>query len=312
MIRVGIVGGRGYVGGELIRLLVDHPNCQIAYVGSASLSGQLVTEHIDLSLDGNLVFQPLDASTMLNCGADIWILAQPNGEAAFWVEQLTDSGARFLDISYDHRLDPNWVYGLPERNRDQIRDARWVSNPGCYATATQLALVPALDWIADTPTAFGISGYSGAGKKPSERNDPARLANNLIPYSLVGHGHEIEISHHLQQAVNFIPHVAAFFRGISVTLNLPLRQSIDLETAVNLYQNHFASEPFVQVQQGIPEIRDVCETNQAIIGGFCIESTGKRLVVISVIDNLLKGAASQAIQNLNLMFNLDETLGLRI
>lgn len=310
MIRVGLVGGRGYVGSELLSLLDGHSEFEVAYVGSSTLAGQSVSENGELTLKNDLKFQPLDPQAMLKAEIDVWVLAQPNGKAAPWVEQLRTPTTRFLDVSYDFRFDKDWVYGLPEKNRASIKGARQVSNPGCYATSTQLALLPVLDHIAAAPTAFGVSGFSGAGKKPSERNSADRLADNLIPYSLVGHGHEKEISFQMGRPVNFIPHVAQFFRGISVTVNIPISSNAVQDSWLETYQEFYKNEPLVDICASIPEISQVRESPRAMIGGFQLDESGERLVVVSVIDNLQKGAASQAMQNLNLMFEFDETLGI--
>ena len=305
MIRIGLVGGRGYVGAELLRLLDRHPEFEIAWVGSSSRAGNPVFEPGRDQFQPDLYFQPLEPATMKAVHVDAWVLAQTNGQAATWVAALENDSVKFLDVSSDYRFDPDWVYGLPEKNRSLLRGADRVSNPGCYATATQLGLLPILDQIAAPPTAFGVSGFSGAGKTPSDRNDPRRLTDNLLPYALVGHGHEQEVSFHLGRPVHFVPHVAQFFRGISVTMHLSLNAPVDSSTALRIYRGYFESESIVDVVASIPEIADVRGTPRAIIGGFATDEVHRRLVVVSVLDNLLKGAASQAIQNLELMFETE-------
>ncbi len=305
MIRIGLIGGRGYVGAELLRLLDRHPKFEIAWVGSSSLAGNPVFEPGRDQLQPDLYFQPLEPATMKSVHVDAWVLAQTNGQAPSWVSALENETVKILDVSSDYRFDPDWVYGLPEKNRELLRGADRVSNPGCYATATQLGLLPVLDQIANPPTAFGVSGFSGAGKQSSDRNDRQRLLDNLLPYALVGHGHEQEISFHLDRTVHFMPHVAQFFRGISVTINIPLKDSFDLATTSTIYEKYFASESLVDIVAAIPEIAHVRGTSKTIIGGFAIDETDHRVVVVSVIDNLLKGAASQAIQNLELMFEIE-------
>ncbi|HMO12649.1 MAG TPA: N-acetyl-gamma-glutamyl-phosphate reductase [Pirellulaceae bacterium] len=312
MINVGLVGGRGYVGEELLVILDRHPQFDVTFVGSSSLAGQSVNQNLDKSIQSDLIFESLDPTSMRKRGVDVWILAQSNGQAANWVTQLAEKNTRFLDISYDFRFNLAWVYGLPERFRHQILHASRVSNPGCYATAVQLALLPLRSYLDAPAIAFGISGYSGAGKTPSERNNTELLANNIIPYSLIGHGHEREISHHLGHPIHFMPHVAPFFRGISVTISATLLDSFkfsDMQIE-DLYRDFYRDAEFVDIQSEVPQIRAVACTNRAIIGGFQFDPAQKRLITVCVLDNLLKGAASQAVQNLNLMFGLPESLGL--
>lgn len=302
MIRIGLVGGRGYVGAELLRLLDRHPEFEVAWVGSSSRAGNPVFETDRDQSQTDLCFQPLETVTMKAVQVDAWVLAQANGQAAMWVAALENESVKFLDVSSDYRFDPDWVYGLPEKNRSLLRAADRVSNPGCYATATQLGLLPILDQIAAPPIAFGVSGFSGAGKTPSDRNNPRRLADNLLPYALVGHGHEQEVIFHLGRPIHLVPHVAQFFRGISMTINIPLKKSFDPSKTMERYEKYYESESMVDISAEIPEIAAVRDTPLAIIGGFAADETGHRVVVVSVIDNLLKGAASQAIQNLELMF----------
>jgi N-acetyl-gamma-glutamyl-phosphate reductase len=188
-----------------------------------------------------------------------------------------------------------------------------VANPGCYATALQLGLLPVLDILDDqtAPVSFGVSGFSGAGRTPGERNNPDRLRDNLLPYALCGHSHEQEVSFQLHRAVCLMPHVAPFFRGLSITLSLRLNRTCDVTEVQERYQAAYADWELVDVLEAPPEISMVRETNKGIVGGFAIDPRdGRRLVLVSVIDNLRKGAASQAIENLNLMFGLPATTGL--
>lgn len=310
MISVGLVGGRGYVGAELLYLLDSHPEFEVHFVGSSSLAGELVSANIDKNLSTDLTFESLDSNLMKQKDVDVWVLAQSNGEAKKWVKDLDEGTVRFIDISADFRFSDEWAYGLPERNRDKIRGQRFVSNPGCYATAVQLALLPLTELIHGTPNAFGVSGYSGAGKTPSRRNDIDQLRDNLMPYSLTGHLHEKEISSHSGKQVHFMPHVASFFRGISTTVSVPLLNQCHGDLVEKLFTEFYVNEAFVEVQSAIPELVQVREKPSAIVGGFALSPDGCNVVVVSVIDNLLKGAASQAVQNLNLMFDLEESLGL--
>jgi len=312
MIRIGLVGGRGYVGAELLRLLGPHPEFEIGYVGSASLAGtRVIDEMPDLnnSVDAELQFSVLDVAKMRNAAIDMWVLAQSNGQAAQWVDDLDGGSQRFLDISADFRFDDSWVYGLPERNRQSLRRASRVANPGCYATAIQLALLPLADTIDGMPVALGVSGYSGAGKTPSPKNDPERLLDNLIPYSLAGHTHEREVAHQMGRAIQFMPHVAQFFRGISVTLCVP-SPNMTLSDAHSRFESAYREEPLVEVVSDPPEIREIVNRPGCRLGGLTLSSSADSLVIVSVLDNLLKGAASQALQNLNLMAGCEELLGI--
>ena len=310
MIKVALAGGRGYVGEELIRLLSDHPNFEVVFAGSNSAAGQRVDE-LYPSLETQLAFQDLAESTLKNTEADVWVIAQPNGKAADFVATLDGTDAKFIDISSDYRFDKDWVYGLPERNSQFIRGAARVSNPGCYATATQLALLPLLGEWTTPPSAFGISGFSGAGRTPNEKNDPKRLADNIIPYSLDNHMHQREVSHQLDTAVRLMPHVASFFRGITVTVDVRLSNTTDSAELLTRYRKHYQDHSLIEIRESIPEIRNVTETNLAVVGGFSVDPDDPtRVAIVSVIDNLRKGAASQAIQNMNLMFELEPTTGL--
>ncbi len=309
MIKVGLAGGRGYVGQELLGLLAGSPDYEVVYVGSRSSAGKTVTsEYPDSRCD--LTFADLSSESIQSCAADAWVIAQPNGKADQFV-QLFDESIRIIDISSDFRFDETWTYGLPELNQAAIQTSSRVANPGCYATATQLALLPLINQVTGVPTAFGISGYSGAGRTPSDKNNPDRLANNILPYSLTDHTHEREVSRHLQRAVRFMPHVASFFRGITITVNVKMADEIEETELLPLFEDYYKSFPLVQVTDSIPEIQQVAGTNRAVVGGFAVDPRDRRRVaIVSVIDNLRKGAASQAVQNMNLMFGFPSEKGL--
>lgn len=299
--RVGIVGARGYVGAELVRLVEASDHLALAFVGSRSEAGRPLSEVVEgATSDLHLAkVAPGDAAL---AEADAVVLALPNGHAAPYV-----AGARrVVDLSADFRFDDGWVYGLPERFRDRLRGARHVANPGCYATAASLAVAPLVADLAAPPRIFGISGYSGAGTTPSERNDPERLRDNLMPYALAGHTHEREIARHLPHPVRFMPHVASFFRGITLTIDLELRAPAgDL---LDRYATRYRDEPLVRVTAAAPLVRDVVQTHEVRIGGFTTDGT--RAVLVATIDNLLKGAATQALQNLNLALGHPELAGI--
>lgn len=304
--RVCVIGGRGYVGAELLALLEAHPEFEVARVASRSLAGQRVRD-LYPNLTSHLAFEQLGPEAMEDTGCDAIVLALANGEAAAYIAHVPDSVA-VVDLSADYRFDDGWTYGLPERNATAIAKARHISNPGCYATAAQLALMPLSNSLTGTPVVFGLSGYSGAGRRPSPKNNPKRLADNVIPYSLTDHVHEREISHQMGRPVRFMPHVLPFFRGISVTVTAEISRPMSDADVLDRFSEHYSDSAMTDVQTDIPEISQVANTPRAIVGGFA--GSRKHVVVVSVLDNLLKGAASQAIENLNLMFGHNQALGL--
>ncbi len=310
---VNLVGGRGYTGSELLKLLAGHPLMDLGVASSRSLAGEKLSLVCPAWPGDGRTFTALQPAELSAYPADAWVLALPNGLATQWVEAIANSfpDSVILDLSADYRFDPEWAYGLPERFRDQIRTAKRIANPGCYATGSQLGLLPLLDRLISTPVIFGVSGYSGAGKTPSPRNDPAVLKDNLIPYALSGHMHEKEISHQLHTEVRFMPHVAAFFRGISLTIAFELKRVSSVAELLALFQQAYAGEARVSVSLDIPLVSDVRNTSDVHIGGFTIDMRNpERGSLVVVLDNLLKGAASQALQNLNLALGLDEYSGI--
>ena len=310
--KLALIGGRGYTGAELLALLARHPVLDLAFASSHAQAGTPISDACP-AWPGGDTFIGLDAEQVADREADAWVLAVPNGAAGAWAEAIGGAHpeAVILDLSADHRFQSDWVYGLPARNRATLRTARRIANPGCYATGAQLALLPLLDQLEGAPNIFGVSGYSGAGRKPSPNNDPERLRDNLVPYRLAGHMHELEVTHHLEHRVRFMPHVASFFRGISLPISLPLPQPTRPELLLERFAAYYDEEPRVRVQEAIPEVRAVQGTPDCLLGGFTVDERDPRCVtLVSVLDNLLKGAASQALQNINLALGLDEFLGL--
>lgn len=308
---IALIGGRGYVGETLLQLLQTHPGMDLAWVSSRSLAGRSVNS-VYPELPWDMIIEAVTPGTVSERRADVVVLALPNDLASQYVDQLSPA-QKVIDLSADYRFDDSWVYGLPERNRQKIRGAIRVSNPGCYATAMQLALAPLLNDICSPPAAFGVSGYSGAGRSPSARNDPDRIRDNLQPYSLSGHLHESEVSHHLRQQTNFLPHVAPFFRGISISLSVNLDRETSREELLDVFRAYYAGEALIEILDEVPEIRNVAHAPTALIGGFTVDKRDARHVcLVACIDNLLKGAASQALQNLNLMLGFDEFSGIAI
>ncbi len=308
---MGVVGGRGHTGRELLGLLAGHPQLELAFASSRGLAGQRIAAHSDY-LESDLYFEDIGAGELAARDMDACILALPNGLAREYVAALDErtEPCVVLDLSADYRFDPDWYYGLPELTRGEAPGKTRISNPGCYATAMQLAIAPAKPLLAGAPCCFGVSGYSGAGTNPSERNNPDILANNLLPYKPVGHVHEREVSHRLGRTVHFVPHVAAFFRGISMTVMLPLKRRVSRELLVERYVRMFAEEPLVLLSEEIPRVADVAGRQHAVVGGWEVADDGMHAVVFATLDNLLKGAATQAVQNLNLAFGFDEHAGI--
>ncbi|MGD2101853.1 MAG: N-acetyl-gamma-glutamyl-phosphate reductase [Acidimicrobiia bacterium] len=300
---VGVIGARGHAGAELMTILGRHHSVEVVLAGSRELAGQEVP-----GVDG-LTYESLGPDEVASRDLDALFLALPDGVGGPWVEAASDD-AVIVDISADHRFDDTWVYGLPELRRDKIAGARRIANPGCYATALQLVIEPFTDLIDGNPTVFGVSGYSGAGTKPSPNNDPDNLADNLIPYRLTGHNHEREGTRYLGHTVRFMPHVHPAFRGLLVTTHMPLDRPVTLEESLDRLLRAYEDEPLVNVQQAIPGLRDGAGILGVVIGGTTVSEDGRGLTIVAVEDNLLKGAAVQAVQNLNLALGIPETTGI--
>jgi N-acetyl-gamma-glutamyl-phosphate reductase len=336
MTRVGIVGGTGYTGSELLRLLARHPGAEVVAITSRAEAGMAVADLFP-HLRGRVAlrFTAPDAGALGEC--DLVFFATPNGTAMGMVPELVRRGAKVIDLAADFRLkDPaeweRWygmphacpdllaeaVYGLPEMNREQIRTARVVANPGCYPTATTLGLLPLLEAGVVDPAwliADAKSGVSGAGRKAEVGMLMAEVGESFKAYGVAGHRHQPEIRQNLAAVVKgavgltFVPHLVPMIRGIEATLYARLTdQDCDLQ---GLFERRYAGEPFVDVlpPKSHPETRSVRGTNSCRIA--VAEPLGAGMVVVqSVIDNLVKGAAGQAIQNMNLMFGYAETAAL--
>ena len=312
--RVGLVGARGYTGRELIALIEHHPRLELAFASSRELAGQRVCDVME-GVGLELTFESLGPEAVAARGVDVVVLALPNGVSGPFVAALdaADAGrevpVKIVDLSADGRFDEAWTYCWPERLRETIRGASRIANPGCYATGMQAALWPIVDLLDGPPHCFGISGYSGAGTKPSPKNDPEVLHDNLLPYSLSGHTHEREVSRQLDHAVRFMPHVASFFRGITLTISAELRQAVTRDEIKARYVARFGDEPLVRLSDEAPLVRDAAGDHHVSVGGWTLSADGRRLVVVATLDNLLKGAATQALQNINLVCGLDEFEG---
>ena len=310
---IGIVGARGHTGAELIRLIARHPALTLAFVSSRELDGERVSDHVD-AFNGALRYENLGPEAVAVRGADAVILALPNGKSADYVKLLGENAPAtvIVDLSADHRFDDGWYYGLPELTRAHYRGEKRIANPGCYATAMQLAIAPLKDQLAAPPACFGVSGYSGAGTTPSDRNDPEKLRDNLMPYALTDHVHEREVTRHLGVPVEFLPHVAPHFRGITLTANLWLQRPLAREAIEKIYRDFYAGELLVRIVDEAPWVSRIAGHHHAEIGGFALAPGGKRVVVVATLDNLLKGAATQALQNVNLALGFPETTGLNV
>lgn len=308
---IGIVGARGWVGAELIALAASHPSLELAFVGSRELAGTPVRER-NPAYRGDVAYEALDPAAVAARGADVVVLALPNGMAAPYVAAIDAAKPEtvIVDVSADHRFDDAWYYGLPELTRAAYRGQKRISNPGCYASAMQLALAPVRELLEGPAQCFGVSGYSGAGTTPSDRNDPGKLRDNLIPYSLSGHLHEREVTRHLGHPVEFLPHVAPHFRGITMTVNAHLARPATRDEIAARYAARYAGEPLVDISNDTPWVSRIAHRHGVEIGGFDLSSGGRRLVVVATLDNLLKGAATQAMQNVNIALGLPELTGI--
>lgn len=314
-IRVGIIGGAGYTAGELLRILINHPNVEIKFVNSSSNAGNPITDvHSGLIGETDLVFTsklPLEEVNAL-------FLCSAHGDSKKFMDKNdVPASIKIIDLSTDYRAKgPNYefVYGLPELNRDEIRSASRIANPGCFATAIQLALFPlaAAGLLIDEVHVNAITGSTGAGVKPSDTSHFSWRNNNISIYKPFGHQHLDEISQSLRQlqtgfkkTVNFIPVRGNFARGIYATVYT--KCSLSLEEAQNLYKDFYKDAAFTFVVNKNPDLKQVVNTNKGIV---YLEKHEDKLLIVSMIDNLLKGASGQAVQNMNLMFGLDEKAGL--
>jgi N-acetyl-gamma-glutamyl-phosphate reductase len=314
-IKVGVIGGAGYTAGELLRILIHHPAVEIAFVNSTSNAGNSITDvHSGLLGETDLVF----TSELPFNEVDALFLCSAHGDSKKFIDSNNvPASVKIIDLSTDYRAkSPNhdFVYGLPELNRDEIRTATRIANPGCFATAIQLALFPlaAAGLLMDEIHVNAITGSTGAGVKPSDTSHFSWRNNNISIYKPFGHQHLEEIGQSLRQlqagfkkALNFIPVRGNFARGIYVTTYTHC--SLSLEDAKKLYKEYYKDAAFTFVSEKNPDLKQVVNTNKGIV---YLEKHGDKLLIVSMIDNLLKGASGQAVQNMNLMFGLDEKTGL--
>lgn len=323
-IKIGIVGGAGYTGGELIRLLIHHPYVTVSFIHSRSNAGNLVSSvHQDLIGDTSLKF-----ASELSDDIDVLFLCVGHGEAKKFLEaNKIDDSIAIIDLSQDFRLSKNskfqdkeFVYGLPELNKEKIKSAKNIANPGCFATSIQLGLLPlAKAGLLDEIYTTGITGSTGAGQGLSATSHFSWRTNNVQAYKTLTHQHLKEIHQSLHQfqssfsespesgALSFIPWRGDFARGIFISSTVAC--DWPLEKLIDLYEQFYADQPFTFLSQEAIFLKQVVNTNKCVIQ---LEKVGSKLVVHSAADNLLKGASGQAVQNMNLLFGLDESSGLNL
>ncbi|PWY83429.1 bifunctional acetylglutamate kinase/N-acetyl-gamma-glutamyl-phosphate reductase [Aspergillus heteromorphus CBS 117.55] len=312
--KVALIGARGYTGQALINLINSHPHLDLRHVSSRELAGKELQGYDKREIIYENL-SPEDVKRMSTNGdVDCWVMALPNGVCKPFVDavdQGSETGNVIVDLSADYRFDSKWTYGLPELvSRSKIAQATRIANPGCYATAAQIGIAPLVPYLGGQPTVFGVSGYSGAGTKPSPKNDVDNLTNNIIAYSLTDHIHEKEISAQLGTSVAFTPHVAVWFQGIHHTISIPLKEEMSSRDIRNLYQDRYAGEKLVKIVGEPPSVKNIAGRHGVEVGGFAVHSSGKRVVVCATIDNLLKGAATQCLQNMNLALGYGEYQGI--
>lgn len=320
MIKAGIIGGAGYTSGELLRILSNHPNVEIDFVFSTSQAGKPLTNaHPDLIGELDLLF-----TDTINPEVNVVFLCLGHGKSkAFLEENQFASHTRIIDLSNDFRLQndkefqsENFVYGLPELNKTEISTAKYIANPGCFATAIQLALLPlaSQNLLQKDIHINAVTGSTGAGVQPTETSYHSWRNSNISHYKAFEHQHLAEIKESVNQLQNdfeseilFIPNRGEFTRGIFATLYTKTDEN--LEELTEIYQNFYKNHPFTFVTNESINLKMAVQTNKCIIS---LEKKGDYVLVTSVIDNLLKGASGQAIQNMNLMFGLEETTGLKL
>jgi N-acetyl-gamma-glutamyl-phosphate reductase len=316
-IKAGIIGGAGYTGGETLRLLLNHPHIEIVFVQSRSQAGKLVTStHTDLLGETDLIY-----TSDFNQSVDVLFLCLSHGESKKLLsEQDFPPSTCIIDLGNDFRLGDKagareFIYGLPEFQRDKIKAAKNIANPGCFATTIQLGLLPlAKAGLLREVYTTGITGSTGAGQKLQDTTHFTWRANNISAYKTLTHQHLGEINQTLKKLqpsfdseVNFVPWRGDFTRGIFVTSALECFLSI--EEVNKLYKEYYSTHPFTHVIDEMIDLKQVVNTNKCLIH---LEKVGNKLAIHSVTDNLLKGASGQAIQNMNLMFGLDESEGLKL
>jgi N-acetyl-gamma-glutamyl-phosphate reductase len=322
-VSIGIIGGAGYTGGELIRILLNHPDASISFIHSRSNAGKPVySVHQDLIGDTESLFTD-NLSPLGDGGIDVLFLCLGHGESRkFLTEIKIASTIKVIDLANDFRLEAQssignrqFVYGLPELNREKIKSASNIANPGCFATTLQLGLLPLANvGLLNNVYTTGITGSTGAGQSLATSSHFSWRENNIQAYKTLTHQHLGEIGESLKQlqptddiAINFVPWRGDFTRGIFISSQL--KCTLSLDELNKLYGDFYATHPFTNIVKEAVYLKQVVNTNKCLIQ---LEKVGNQLVVHSVADNLLKGASGQAVQNMNLLFGLDETTGLKL
>ena len=317
MIKIGIIGGAGYTAGELIRLLIHHPQAEIVFIHSESNAGNHITDvHEGLYGDTDMVF----SNELPLADVDVIFLCLGHGKSeAFITTHDIPETVKIIDLAQDFRLAApgnDFVYGLPEINRERISQARHVANPGCFATCIQLGLLPSasMGLLTNDVMVNAITGSTGAGQKPTATTHFSWRNNNMSIYKPFTHQHVPEICQslaqvqgHLDVAIDFIPYRGDFARGIFATE--VVETTANIEDIVKTYQDFYADAPFTHYVEKPLDLKQVVNTNKALV--HC-EKYGDKLLITSCIDNLLKGAVGQAVENMNIMFGIDEMAGLRL
>ncbi len=307
-IKIGIIGGAGYTAGELLRILIHHPNVEIGFVHSKSQAGKAVSStHSDLFGDTDLVF-----TDQISPEIDVAFLCAGHGESVkILAENTFLKNIKIIDLSADFRNQTNdFVYGLPEWQGEKIKNAQFIANPGCFATSIELGLLPLANegLIKNEVHVSAVTGSTGAGQGLSATSHFSWRNNNLSIYKAFNHQHLQEIGMVLgQPKINFIPYRGNFTRGIMANMYTQFDGCI--EDAYQLYQNFYQPHPFIHISRQAIDLKQVVNTNKCLIS---LEKNEDTLLITSIIDNLTKGASGQAVQNMNLMFGIDQTIGLRL
>ena len=315
MIKVAIAGGAGYTAGELIRILINHPLAELKYIQSSSHDGEPIS-----SVHSDMLYCPLRFSAIDFSDIDVLFICMGHGNSAkFLAENPVPESVKIIDLSNDFRLKADageFVYGAPELNREKIRSARCVANPGCFATSINLALIPlaAAGILPEEVTVTGITGATGAGQKPTNDTHFSNRSANLSNYKVFTHQHLGEIGETVVAAggsaatdIAFVPVRGCHTRGIMS--DVVVRLDEDLDKITEIFKTYYAAHPFVCVSDKPVYMKQVVNTNYCFLS---LQKVGRKLLITAVIDNLTKGASGQAVQNLNLMFGLDEMEGLRL
>ena len=317
MIKAGVIGGAGYTGGELLRILVNHPDVEIEFVNSNSNAGnKLYSVHEGLIGETDMVFTDQLPFEKI----DVLFSCLGHGDTKKFLESHTvPANVKIVDFTQDHRIKAegnDFVYGLPEMNREKIKGAMHIANPGCFATAIQIGLLPLAKagLLTNEIDTTAITGSTGAGQKPSATSHFSWRNNNISVYKAFEHQHLLEIRQSLTQLqgkfdteLNFIPVRGDFARGIFVSTYMT--SDLTIEQAYDLYNDFYKDAAFTFIAEGNIDLKQVVNTNKAVVS---LQKHGNKLLVLSAIDNLLKGAAGQAVQNMNLIFGLDEKAGLKL